>query len=61
MKNPWDDVSLSDGAGFMTTEGPYKEHLKVAQEAMEVCDASLVDNRVGPSHRRQPPGPRGSY
>lgn len=35
MKNPEDDVWLSDGHGFFVTNRPYKEHLKVAKEVKE--------------------------
>lgn len=37
MKHPEDDVWLSDGHGFMVTDRPYKEHLKIAKEIKEVC------------------------
>jgi hypothetical protein len=37
MKNPEDDVHLSDGHGFMTQAGLYKSHLKVAKTWKEVC------------------------
>ena len=36
MRNPEDDVSLTDGAGFMTQDWPYREHLKIAHEAKDV-------------------------
>lgn len=36
MRNPNDDVALSDGQGFMVGERLYKEHLKVALEFKEV-------------------------
>lgn len=36
MRNPEDDVNLTDGAGFMTQDAPYKEHLRVAREAKDV-------------------------
>jgi hypothetical protein len=32
MKNPEDDVQLSDGNAFMTTDGLYQGHLRVAKE-----------------------------
>lgn len=36
MQNPSDDVSLSDGHGFMVTSGPYQDHLKTSTEIREV-------------------------
>ena len=37
MRNPEDDVPLSDGHAFMVTDVPYKKHLKTAKEFTEVC------------------------
>jgi hypothetical protein len=37
MKNPEDDVHLTDGDAFFTTRKPYYDHLKVAKEIREVC------------------------
>jgi len=31
-KNPWDDVSLSDGTAYMVEDIPYQAHLKNAKE-----------------------------
>ena len=36
MRNPEDDVPLSDGHAFMVQDAPYKEHLKTAKEYHEV-------------------------
>jgi hypothetical protein len=36
MANPEDDVRLRDGAGFLATDQPYKDHLAVAIEIKEV-------------------------
>lgn len=36
MKHPEDDVLLSDGNGFLVTDAPYMDHLKVAKELKEV-------------------------
>ena len=36
MRNPEDDVRLSDGHGFMVTADWYDEHIKQAQETREV-------------------------
>jgi len=33
-KNEADDVHLTEGEGFMTAQGPYKEHLKDATARM---------------------------
>jgi hypothetical protein len=37
MKNPDDDVPISNGHGFFVTRPPYKAHLGVAKELKEVC------------------------
>ena len=42
MKNPEDDVLLSDGHGFLVTDPPYKDHLRVAKELKEVGEHSLL-------------------
>jgi hypothetical protein len=36
MKNPQDDVHLSNGDGFMVKTTEYKEHLHVAKEIKQV-------------------------
>ena len=36
MKNPENNVSLSDGTGFMVSKKPYKLHLKLAVERRQV-------------------------
>ncbi|KAG1724150.1 uncharacterized protein EDB91DRAFT_1087569 [Suillus paluster] len=41
MKNPEEDVSLTDGEGYMVTELPYQAHLK---DSKEVKDKSLCSN-----------------
>lgn len=44
MKNPWDNVRLADGHGFMVTDKPYKEHLKTAVQFRQVgwCSIGLA-------------------
>src|SRR5260370_36949833 len=37
MKNPEDNIPLSDGAGFMASKKPYKSHLKSAVERWQVA------------------------
>jgi len=36
MRNPENDVPLSDGAGFMVSKKPYESHLKSAVERWQV-------------------------
>lgn len=36
MRNPEDDVSLSDGHGYMVTLAPYQAHIKAATDTREV-------------------------
>jgi hypothetical protein len=47
MKNPDDDVHLTDGDAFFTTRKPYYDHLKVALEIREV---SLIPLRSNIAH-----------
>ena len=42
MKNPENDVPLSDGTGFMVSKKPYKSHLKSAVERRQVGSLSRV-------------------
>jgi hypothetical protein len=48
MKNPEDDVQLSDGHGFMTTDAPYQRHLRVAKEVKQniTCNNYTAINKV---------------
>ena len=50
MKNPDDDVHLTDGDAFFTTRKPYYDHLKVALEIREVC---LIPLRSNIGHGKQ--------
>jgi hypothetical protein len=36
MRNPENDVPLSDGTGFMVSKKPYESHLKSAVERRQV-------------------------
>jgi len=42
MKNPEEDVPLSDGTGFMVSKKPYELHLKSAVERQQVGFPSRV-------------------
>jgi hypothetical protein len=42
MKNPEDDVPLTNGQGFTVQMDDYKEHLKLAKEIPQVCKQELV-------------------
>jgi hypothetical protein len=37
MRKSADEIIITDGTGFFSTEKRYKEHLKVAKEYKEVC------------------------
>ena len=37
MKNPENDIPLSDGAGFMVSKKLYKSHLKLAVKRQQVA------------------------
>jgi len=36
MKNPKDDVPLTDGEGYMVKEAPYRQHLSESKEVSVV-------------------------
>jgi hypothetical protein len=42
MRNPENDVPLSDGAGFMVSKKPYELHLKSAVERRQVWSISPI-------------------
>ena len=42
MRNPENDVPLSDGAGFMVGKKPYELHLKLAVERQQVSFRSHI-------------------
>jgi hypothetical protein len=42
MRNPENDISLTDGTGFMVSRIPYESHLKSAIERRQVSTASGV-------------------
>ena len=42
MRNPENDVPLSDGAGFMVSKKPYELHLKSAVERWQVWSTSSI-------------------
>jgi len=42
MRNPENDVPLSDGAGFMVSKKPYEAHLKSAVERRQVRSISCI-------------------
>lgn len=46
QKRPEDDVFLSEGTSFMTEQGPFWEHLKVALETYEVSCHRSIRHRV---------------
>ena len=42
MKNPENDVPLTDGTGFMVSRIPYESHLKAAVERRQVSTDSGI-------------------
>jgi hypothetical protein len=42
MRNPENDVPLSDGTGFMVSQIPYELHLKSAVERRQVSSISGI-------------------
>lgn len=39
MRNPEDDVELTNGTGFMTQEMEYVAHLKIAKDSTQVSQS----------------------
>ena len=52
MRNPENDVLLSDGTGFMVSKEPYKLHLKSAVERWQVSSISHTSAGVCSSSDR---------
>ena len=46
MKNPEDDVALTNGQGFTVQKDNYKAHLKSAKEIPQVCEPALMVHGV---------------
>lgn len=46
MRHPEDDVSLSEGTGYMVGQTAYKTHLSVAKEDAQVCRIVVYDIHV---------------
>ncbi|THH07669.1 hypothetical protein EW146_g9246 [Bondarzewia mesenterica] len=48
MRNPWDDVVLTEGAQYMVSDTLYKQHLEEAKEAKErsTCSNHQVVNQA---------------
>ena len=46
MRNPENDVPLSDGAGFMVSRKPYKLHLKLAIERQQISFKSHISAAI---------------
>jgi len=42
MRNPENDVPLSDGTGFMVSKKPYESHLKSTVERQQVGAVSCI-------------------
>jgi hypothetical protein len=55
MRNPEDDVSLSDGTAFMVSMADYKAHLAVASEDRQVCPGALYMSRCTTEHSARNP------
>ena len=54
MRNPENDVPLSDGTGFMVSKKPYKVHLKSAVDRQQVRSISHISAGIClPSDRDQ--------
>ena len=52
MRNPKNDVSLSDGTGFMVSKKPYELHLKLAVQRRQV--SSITEACVSAGIRSHP-------
>ena len=45
MRNPENDVTLTDGTGLMVSQIPYESHLKSAIERRQVSTASAISRK----------------
>jgi len=56
MRNPDDEVIITDGTGFFVKEAPYKEHLQLAEESKQVGgrNVDLVIDWLTPAIRDLP-------
>ena len=52
MRNPENNVLLSDGTGFMVSIKPYESHLKLAVERRQVSSISCISAGVYSSSDR---------
>jgi hypothetical protein len=52
MKNPENDVPLSEGTEFMVSQIPYKLHLQLASERWQVSSISGISDG-GSSHSKR--------
>jgi len=52
MRNPENDVPLSDGTGFMVSKKPYESHLKLAVERWQVSSISCISAGIYSSSDR---------
>ena len=46
MRNPENDVPLSDGTGFMVIRAPYELHLKSAVERRQVSTIGSISGKI---------------
>jgi hypothetical protein len=46
MRNPENDIPLSDGAGFMVSKSPYELHLKSAVDGRQVGTISRISAAI---------------
>lgn len=52
MRNPDDDVSITDGSGFMVGDERYKAHLRIAKDHKEVGTRFMPETSYLDLHRR---------
>jgi hypothetical protein len=52
MKNPENDVPLSEGTGFMVSRIPYESHLQSALERRQVSSSSGISAAGGSCSKR---------
>jgi hypothetical protein len=53
MRNPENDISLSEGTGFMVSRAPYESHLQSALEKQLVSSISCISGESSFSQRNR--------
>ena len=50
MRNPENDITITNGTGFMVRKNPYELHLKLAAERQQVGSTFLIRQAFASAH-----------